>query len=399
METTITLIAELTLLFKQLQITLDARNLWTLAAMTALLMKGKPAHLSVLGKALPCKGKAESRIQKLRRWLSNPKLSPHQFIAARVRVVAPMLAQLPELTLIIDRTEWTRRGGHMNLFLCSLAFQGRSFPLHWMFLPTRGCSSLAHQQALLQPVLDELTAHPLLAGKPTTVVADREFCAPTLARWLTSRGLHFALRIKQHYTVSRSDIPATPVREFFSSCDQGTYYFFRHVTLTAKHRFPCHLFIVWREDCQEPLALMTDRKDAAIANGCYQERMFSETLNRDMKSSGYDLERGRMTDQTRLDRLLIPLAFAYILSVIQGYVEELVQPVSSLKRRSLSLFTKARNRMLDLLDRTPLAMVLQFVEQFFHFLLTILLLKRPDSLTKVFRTQAHQQALFLKGIP
>ena len=146
METTITLIVELTILFKQLHLVMDARNLWTMAAMTALLFKGLPAHVSALGKALPCKGKRDSRVQKLRRWMSNPQISSQDFMAARLRLLAPLLTQRPELTLIIDRTEWTRRGVHVNLFLCSIAFHGRSFPLHWMFLPTRGCSSWGSSQ-------------------------------------------------------------------------------------------------------------------------------------------------------------------------------------------------------------------------------------------------------------
>jgi hypothetical protein len=399
METTITLIVELIVLFKQLHIAMEARNLWTMAAMTALLFKGCPAHLYALGKALPCKGKLDSRVQKLRRWVSNPKITPQQFIAARLRLLAPLLTQLPEITLIIDRTEWTRRGTSVNLFLCSIAFHGRSFPIHWIFLPTRGCSSLEDQKPLLTPVLHALAAHPQLAHMPTTVVADREFCSPTLPRWLKSLDIHFSLRVKKHDHVSRSDMPSTPLRDFFAHCQRGTYYFFRDVRLTEEHHFPCHVFLFWREDCQEPLALITDREEASVADDSYHERMFIETLNRDLKSSGYDIERGKMTDLKRLDTLLIPIAFAYILSVIQGHVEELIQPVPPLKKRTLSLFTKARHRMIDLLERTPLPSILQCFEQFFQFLSTLLLPKRADMVTHVFRTYARQQALFLEGIP
>lgn len=399
METTLTLIVELTMVFKQLQLAMDARNLWTLAAMTALLFKGIPAHLSALGKALPCKGKRDSRVQKLRRWVSNPNISSQDFLEARLRLLAPLLSQLPELTLILDRTEWTRRGVHVNLFLCSIAFHGRSFPLHWTFLSTRGCSSFSEQPALLHPVLHALAAHPLLAEKPTTVVADREFCSPKFPRWVNAQGGHFSVRVKQHYHVSRSDLPSTPIRDFFPHCQRGTYYFFRDVRLTEEHHFPCHFFLFWREDCQEPLALITDRDEATVANGSYRERMFIETLNRDLKSSGYDLERGKVTDVKRLDNLLIPIAFAYSLSIMQGHIEERNHPLPPLKKRTLSLFTKARDRMTDLLERTPLASILQFLEQFFHFVSTLLSSTRAETLTHVFCTYAKQQALFLEGIP
>jgi hypothetical protein len=399
METTRTLIAELLVLFKQLHIVMEARNLWTMAAMTALLLKGKPAHLSALAKALPCAGKRDSRAQKLRRWVSNSTIAPEHFITARLNLLAPLLVHLPELTLILDRTEWTRLGVHVNLFLCSIAFHGRSFPIHWTLLPTRGCSSLKDQQALLTPVLMALVAHPLLAPMRLTVVADREFCSPTLARWLKSLGIHFCLRVKKSYRVSRPDIPSTPIRAFFAPCQPGTPYLFTNVLFTEEHQFRCHLFLFWRKDCREPLALMTDREEPPDIIARYQDRMFIETLNRDLKSSGYDIERGKMTDPKRLENVLIPIAFAYILSGIQGHVEELIQPIPPLKPRTLSLFTKARDRIMDLIERTPLPVILQFFQQFFQFLSTLLLQKRGETCTTVFRVYAKQQSLLLEGIP
>jgi hypothetical protein len=399
METTITLIAELILVFKHLSLAMDARNLWTLAAMVALLLKGKQAHLSILGKALPCKGKLESRVQKLRRWVSNPTITPQQFLSARLNLVSPLLTQLPELILIIDRTEWTRLGVHVNLFVCSIAFHGRSFPIYWMPLPKCGCSSFEDQQALLTPVFTVVADHPTLAQRQITVVADREFCSPPLATWLKHRGIPFCLRVKKHYHVSRADIPSIPIGDFFAHCQPDTSYFFTNVRLTDEHQFECHLFLFWRQDCQEPLALMTDREEASVLNDIYHDRMFIETLNRDLKSSGYDIERGKMTDPKRLDNLLIPIAFAYILSVIQGHVEEVMKPVPPLKNRTLSLFTNARHRMIDLLERTPLSVISQFFQQFFQFLLTLLLQKSADTVMTVLKVYAKQQTLLLEGFP
>lgn len=399
METTLTLIAELCVLFKQLQLVMEARNLWTMAAMTALLLKGHPAHLTALGKALPCKGKRDSRVQKLRRWVSNANITPEHSIAARLTVLAPFLTKLPELVLIIDRTEWTRLGVHVNLFLCSVAFHGRSFPIYWTLLPKRGCSCLKEQQALLSPVLLALAAQPLLAHVPITVVADREFSSPPLAKWLKSLGIHFCLRVKKSYRVSRPDIPSLPIRAFFAPCQPGISYLFKDVLFTEEHQFRCHLFLLWRDDCQEPLVLITDQEDTTLIARSYHDRMFIETLNRDLKSSGYDIERGKMTDLKRLEHLLIPIAFAYILSVIQGHIEELLQPVPPQQKRIHSLFTKARDRMIDLLERTPLNSILQFFHQFFHFLHTLLRQTSMENFTNICQTYARQQSLLLEGNP
>ena len=397
METTIRLIAELTMIFLQLKIVMDARNLTTLAAMTALLLKGKPAHLYELAKALPGKGSRESRAQKLRRWISHPALTPEQTIGARLTLLTPLLAQLPELTLIIDRTDWKRLGVHLNLFLCSIAFHGRSFPIYWIFLPTRGCSSLKEQKALLQPVFQALAQHPILSQMVTKVVADREFCSPKFARWLKHMGVQFGLRVKKSYRVSRSNIPSIPISRFLAHCRKGTYYLFTDVYVTTEHQFRCHLFIYWREDCQEPIAIITNIEEASMVADSYRKRMCIETFNRDIKSGGYDIERGKVIDTKRLENFLIPMSFAYILSVLQGHVEELLEPIPPLKKRTLSLFSQAQNRIIDLIERTPLPTILDFFQQFFHFIRTILLPQRPDNFTHVFRTYAKQQALLLQG--
>jgi hypothetical protein len=396
METTMTLITSLLKLFSQVNLVMDRRNLWTLAAMVALLLKGKRAHLSELGNALPGSGKANSRVHKVRRWLSNPHISPAQFLPVFLRMLAPFLSDSPGITLIIDRTEWQRRKASLNVFVCSVVYHSRSFPLYWTLLPTRGCSSLTDQQALLTPVLTAIAAHPRLPALPKQVLADREFCAPQFAAWLASQGIRFCLRVKKSYRITRSDIPSTPIRLFFAHCQQGTAYFFDQVTFTASSPIQAHLFLYWREDCTEPLALMTDLTDAAVLPHLYRERMFIETLNRDLKSGGYDVERGKLTDPKRLANLLLPMAFAYLLTVIQGHLDDLQHPTPPLKKRRLSLFTQARKTFHDLFDRHPFERVKTFFQQFLTFLVSVIAHPSVTNWTTRLLKFSHQQHLLLQ---
>ncbi len=137
-----------------------------------------------------------------------------------------------------------------------------------------------------------------------------------------------------------------------------------------------------------------------------------ETLNRDLKSGGFDLERGKVTDTTRISHLLIPVAFAYIFLVILGYAEELSSsppqmtkgcnddvfpPRSPSTRRTHSLFSQARNRITEVLERTPLRTVCQFFEQFFDFLKTLLSQRTGETIQKLFQIYARRQCLLLKG--
>lgn len=396
METTMTVITNLLHLFIQVNLVLDRRNLWTLAAMIALLLKGKRAHLYELGRALPCAGKENSRVHKIRRWLANPRMTPAYFLPTFLRVLAPFLRQLPGITLMIDRTEWQRRGTHLNLFVCSVVYHSRSFPLYWMLLPTRGCSSLRDQTRLLAPVLTALATHPLLASLPKTVLADREFCAPKFAQWLTHQTIRYCLRVKKSDRIMRSDIPSTPLRVFFTHCDQNTYYFFDQVTMTASSRIQTNLFLYWREDCLEPLAVMTDLTESAALPTIYHDRVFIETLNRDLKSGGYDLERGKLTDGKRLTTLLIPMALAYMLTVIQGHLDDLWPPQPPLKKRRLSLFARARQLFQEVCDRKPFSVVIRFFQCFFEFLGDLLSHKTLENGTSVFLKFSKQQHAVLQ---
>ncbi len=231
MEATSILITAFMMLVHQLGVCLDPRNLWTLCAMIALLLKGTPLHLYSLARALPGKGTVESRAQKLRRWISHPKISPAMFVGSLITLLAPALVQMGYITLIIDRTDWKKRGVHLNILFCSLAFFGRSFPVYWTLLPHGGCSTLAQQKALLDPVLAAIHAHPRLASLPRKLCADREFGSPLLADWLNEQWqCQFALRLKRSIIVSRTDLPPTSLRTFFAHMERGQYYFFENVT-------------------------------------------------------------------------------------------------------------------------------------------------------------------------
>jgi hypothetical protein len=396
METTMIVLNSSMILVGQLGVTLDPRNLWTLCAMIALLLKGTPLHVYDLARALPSPGQLASRVPKLRRWISHPTICPAMFVEGWIALLAPVLSQMPHITLILDRTDWTKRGVHLNILFCSLAFFGRSFPVYWTLLPHGGCSTLAQQQAVLEPVLAAILAHPRLACLPRKACADREFGSPLLADWLTEHWqCPSALRIKRSVLVSRTDIPSTPVRAFFAHMERGQYYFFEHVMLTDTYRYDANLLLYWREDCDEPLAVMTTLSEAETASDTYRERPFIETLHRDIKSGGYDIEGSRVTDTTRVTNLLIPAAFAYMLTLLQGRLEELRDPCPPLKGREFSLFSQGQHRFTDLIGRHPVPTVYHFVLQFIHFLVALLQQPPAEDCLRSFTLFAQQQLLLL----
>jgi hypothetical protein len=168
------------------------------------------------------------------------------------------------------------------------------------------------------------------------------------------------------------------------------------VTLTAASRLQTNLFLYWRPDGAEPLARMTDLTESAALPGIYHDRMFIETLPRDLKSGGYDMERGRLTDTKRLTALLIPMTLAYILPVIQGHLDDLRQPYPPLKKRRWSLFAHARQIFQDVCDRKPFSVGIRFFQQFFTVLGQVLSHTTLEDDMSIFLKFSKQQHALLQ---
>ena len=166
--------------------------------------------------------------------------------------------------------------------------------------------------------------------------------------------------------------------------------------ITQTSSLTANIFLYWRDDCTEPLALMTDLTESAALPTIYHDRIFMETLNRDLKSGGYDLERGKLTDPKRLATLLIPMALAYLLTVIQGQLADLQETPSPLKKRRLSLFAKARQLFQEVRDRKPFAVVTRFFHLLFECLGTILSQETWGNWTSVFLNFSKQQRVLLQ---
>ena len=106
-------------------------------------------------------------MQRVRRFLSSVGISPAMTVLPLIRLMRPLLSNLPEIVLAIDRT-----------------VLGRSAKSYISILPSVG-------------YIEGLQQMEWLSGIPIHVVADREFASPKLAEWLKSTyGVDATLRMK-----------------------------------------------------------------------------------------------------------------------------------------------------------------------------------------------------------
>ena len=246
----------------------------------------------------------DSRVARLERLLRCEKFVP-------LEVLRPLACRLLEelsrtggegLLLIMGRA---MINGTLNLLYVSAAYHGRALPLARVEVPHEGSSSLALQQELLRRVKGCCPAHAIV-----TVVAGREFHSIRLATWSGwESGARFIVRIKAGTSVEQHG-------DWFKAgvLAEGGWYQQsggRRVTKdpTAQARYS--VMSSWDAGEAEPWWWLTNVGGLDKADEQYGRRSWVEEMSSGHKSRGLNLEKARLTDPARVQRLLVAVTFAY----------------------------------------------------------------------------------------
>ncbi len=308
----------------------------TLQLLVLLVQKYRNVRLSDLAERFPQPIKYQSRVRSLQRFLNLPKLSakllwfpiiqqilkqefrPHTSNRKQRRRSQKLkLIHQGYLLLILDRTQWQNR----NLMVLSLAWGHHAIPVYWQLLPKRGNSSLAEQKKVIAPVLRLLRSYPVL------VLGDREFHSVQLANWLEERKVDFALRQKKGTCLQDDDAVYRPLKDL--GVQPGISRFYSKISYTKAHQLgKFNLAAYWKRKyrsraSKEPWYILTSLDSLPRTLSCYQARWGIETLFRDLKTSGYNLENTKVNER-RLIAIVLIISIAYTLATLQGkYLQDI----------------------------------------------------------------------------
>ncbi len=137
-------------------------------------------------------------MQRIRRFLLNIGISPTITVLPLIRLMRPLLSNLPEIVLAMDRTVLGRNAKiYVNILTVAICYKGRTILMYWKVFDRKGNSSFKDWKGVLTPVIKGLQQMEWLSGIPIHVVADWEFASPKLAEWLKiDYGVGAALRMK-----------------------------------------------------------------------------------------------------------------------------------------------------------------------------------------------------------
>lgn len=294
------------------------------------LLRAGHCALGRVADQLPIDGTKESRIQRLKRWLVNPRIVGDRVYGPLVRRTLSRWHR-PELTLVLDRTEW----GPFNVLFVGVALLGRVLPLAWTVLSHKGNSDFSEQKALLERV------RPWLPPAPQKgILGDGEFKSVELMQYARSLGWDFGLGQSSDTLFRDASGAWKKLGELEVPKMEPLY--LSEIYLTKEHGFgPVNLIAYWDRDRKEQRYLATCRPAKAATFRWGRQRSWIEGTFRDDKSGGFCLEATHLTDPERLNRLLLVMAVAYLWCFHVGrWVFKTGQRrmVDAAKRRSLSYF-------------------------------------------------------------
>jgi len=276
-----------------------------LALMVVGMVYAKSVNLpQIASYAKPADIQLESRVQRFERVLKCRKLVPLEAlkpISKRVLATLSKSSKQP-LMILMDRS---MINDTLNLLWMSVGFGGRALPLGWMLVPHEGNSDLKLQQELLSWLKEILPAK-----AKAVIVADREFHSIRLAEWLEKElKLDYALRIKAgtyiEFDGELLKTSAVAVKgESFQMSDVK-------ITKDVELDYRTNLTVHWAADEEEPWCLATNL-DVEESLEVYAKRFWIEEMFSDHKSRGLNLEKTRLTDANRLQKLLVAVTIAYL---------------------------------------------------------------------------------------
>ena len=232
-----------------------------------------------------------------------------------------------QLIVAIDRTQWRDK----NLFMVSMIWEKRAWPIYWQLLDKKGSSNLAEQKKLLRPVFR------LLKGYEVVVLGDREFRSLRLANWLDLQGVYFALRQKKSTYIQQ---PGDDYQLLGSlGLAPGMKMFLTGVTVTKQKGFGRFNIAgywkrkYWGSVPDEGWYILTNLGSLSAALKVYKARSGIEAMFKDCKSGRYNLE-GSHVSESRLVSLVLIIALAKrgvspSLTVVRSYKVEKLRILDS----------------------------------------------------------------------
>lgn len=320
--------------------TLHAKRVESLAGATLGVMAGASLAVAMIGQALAqARGlMSKHAIKQVDRLFSNQGVDVWESFAHWV----PRQVGVQEA--IVVAMDWTDfdADDQATLSLNMVTSHGRATPLLWL---TVWKEELAGRRNDFEDACLARLAAVLPPGVHVTILADRGFGDHKLFRLLSDLGFGYVIRFRANIQVANAAGETRPAAAWVGKGGRARK--LRDARLTAAEAPVAAVVCVQAKGMKEVWCLAASDAEAPTAQlvNHYAKRWGIETSFRDIKDLrfGLGLDRCRIGDPTRRDRLLLVNAFATVLLTLLGAAGERVGldrilKVNTSPKRTHSLF-------------------------------------------------------------
>ena len=288
---------------------LQPDNRTTLIYLVVGLILGREVQLAKIAEQVNYEYKESSLEERFRRFVANHNVEVAVTFSIFIKLMLKGLDESQPLVLSIDSS---KTGGECFILMVSLGYKSRALPLCWVtFKGKKGHSSQQVQLTLLKAV------KALVPDRPVILLGDGEFDGSQVVTWLEAQpGWQYVCRTANDVRVyhqgqwlALKDLPLKPGQETFLS----------QVAFTESQAVePVNILVVWRGAEKRHWFFVTNMATQKEAKYWYRHRFKIETLFSDIKGRGFKIDKGRLKDPARVNRLLMAVAIAYIFVVFWG---------------------------------------------------------------------------------
>ena len=245
------------------------------------IAKASSVTLHKIASAYSSSVEVDSTAKRIKRFLKAKPINQVQmavFITSLLGIVGPM-------TLAIDRTNWMFGKTPINILMLSAKWKSKSIPLFWLMLDKEGNSNYQERIDLLQLFIQTFGVRAI-----ARLTGDREFIGYHWFEWLVNHDIPFDIRIKSNTQINQNG-KEFAVKDLFVHLRRGQF------------RQPDKLYTIFGCDVYISGGLAKNKSGEdeyfIIASGKYEpgaDKRYSlrwkiEQLFKELKSSGFDLEK------------------------------------------------------------------------------------------------------------
>lgn len=273
------------------------------------IVKVSTVNLAKIAIAMDTACKAQSNYRRLQRFISEVNFSP--------TVIIPLIMNWIEndeqgYTLLIDRTNWEFGKKKINILMISILYKGYSIPLGWSLLDKKGNSNQGERIDLIKQIIDEIGA-----DKIQSLIGDREFGGPCWIKYLEDKGIDPIIRIKENQKVYYKGKEISVKSIIKSNSRKGKQSNNRIYTYNNMEVYISGFRFRNDKNKLEYLIIMSQKPVKNIPE-VYGQRWQIESMFKNMKSNGFNLQDTHLQEDERLERLVGLVSVAYTWMVKTG---------------------------------------------------------------------------------